>query len=318
MAAIPSAILLMGPTAIGKSEVALYLAERFDCEIVSVDSALVYRGMDIGTAKPDRSIRTRIPHHLIDILDPAEYFSTGRFCAAARTLIAAIAARGKMPLLVGGTMLYFHALTSGLAELPPADPQIRAELAETAERHGWAALHQQLAGVDADAAARIHPNDPQRIQRALEVFRVTGRKLSELQRAPLVTALSFAPLKLALLPCERRDLHQRIAERFHTMLGHGLIDEVRALYARGDLHTALPSVRSVGYRQVWGYLNGDYDQGHMTDTAIYATRQLAKRQITWLRHTRLDANFITGAAPPVRDIEEAIEAFLQARARVAE
>lgn len=282
----PPALFLMGPTGAGKSELAVCLAERLDGEIVSVDSAMVYRGMDIGSAKPGRTERRGVPHHLIDILDPAQSYSTGRFLDDARKLLADIAARGKTPLLAGGTMLYFNALLHGLAELPPADPEIRRFLDAQAARRGWAALHAELARVDPGAARRIHPNDPQRIQRALEVYHATGRPLTELCAEQAVAPLPCRPLKLVVAPANRAELHARIARRFRDMLCGGLIDEVQALYARGDLDASMPSVRAVGYRQVWGYLQGEYDLATLTEKGIAATRQLAKRQFTWLRREK--------------------------------
>jgi tRNA dimethylallyltransferase len=276
----------MGPTGSGKSDLAVCLAERLNGEIVSVDSALVYRGLDIGTAKPDRAARRGVPHHLIDILDPAESYSTGRFLDDARKLMADIAAHGKMPILAGGTMLYFHALLHGLAELPPADPDIRRFLEEEAARTGWAALHAELARVDAEAARRIHPNDPQRIQRALEVYHATGKPLSELCAETTTVPLPCRPVKLVVAPASRAELHARLERRFRDMLARGLIDEVRTLFERGDLHESLPSIRAVGYRQVWGYLKGEYDLAALQEKGIAATRQLAKRQFTWLGRER--------------------------------
>jgi tRNA dimethylallyltransferase len=285
-----AAICLAGPTASGKSALALALAERVPLEIVSVDSAQVYRGMDIGTAKPSAAERARVPHHLIDILDPREAYSAARFAADALAAVQAINARGALALLVGGTMLYFKALREGLDPMPAADPALRAALdAEAAER-GWPALHAELARVDPATAARLAPGDAQRIQRALEVWRATGRPLSAWQRgaagAPPVAAAPAAPAAawplVALEPQSRAWLHERIAVRFRAMLDAGLLDEVRALRARGDLHAALPSMRCVGYRQAWAALDrGDLAQ--LPGQGIAATRQLAKRQLTWLR-----------------------------------
>lgn len=290
---LPTAIFLMGPTASGKSELAIQLADRLDGEIISVDSAMVYRGMDIGTAKPSLEERGRIPHHLIDILDPAENYSTGRFRAQALEIIAAVSRRGKLPLLVGGTMLYFNALSNGLAPLPGADPAIRRQIDKEAEEEGWEGLHQRLAEVDPESARRIHPHDPQRIQRALEVYRLTGRTLTEWHKANVEQRV-FTPLNLILAPNERAVLHERIKIRFLNMLEQGLIEEVKELFARGDLHEGLPSIRAVGYRQVWAYLKGEYDKAKMIERGIIATRQLAKRQLTWLRRQKSALCYVMG------------------------
>jgi tRNA dimethylallyltransferase len=271
---------LAGPTAAGKTAAALALARTLRVEIVSVDSALVYRGMDVGTAKPSAAERAAVPHHLIDILDPREAYSAARFAADASRLIEEIRSRGALPLLVGGTMLYFKALLDGLDEMPQAEPAIRAALdAEAAER-GWPALHAELARVDPATAARLPPHDAQRIQRALEVWRATGRPLSSFHRGA-ARASGEAPL-IALEPASRAWLHERIAQRFDAMLDAGLVDEVRALRARGDLHLGLPSMRCVGYRQAWQALDAG-DLSGLRDAGIAATRQLAKRQLTWLR-----------------------------------
>jgi tRNA dimethylallyltransferase len=280
----PLAILLMGPTASGKTDLAVELVARLPCEIVSVDSAMVYRGMDIGTAKPDATTLARAPHRLIDCCDPAEAYSAARFRKDALREMAAITANGRIPLLVGGTMLYFRALQDGLSPLPSADPQTRRRLEEEAASEGWAALHRRLAAVDPQAAAQIHPNDPQRIGRALEVFELTGRPLTELQlEGAGLDPLPYRLLKLVRAPAERATLHERIGQRFHAMLEAGLEAEVRALLARGDLTPDLPSMRCVGYRQVLKYLAGEYKYPMMIDRGIIATRQLAKRQWTWLR-----------------------------------
>jgi len=280
---VPRTLCLAGPTASGKTAAALAIAEALapirPVEIVSVDSALVYRAMDIGTAKPSAAERTRVVHHLIDILDPAAAYSAARFVRDAQRLIAEIEARGRTPLLVGGTMLYFKALFDGIDEMPAADPAIRAELERRASQEGWPALHAELATVDPIAAARIAPRDAQRIQRALEVHRITGAPIS--QRQTRGRAAEHAPL-IALEPRERGWLHARIAHRFAAMLDAGFVDEVRALRARGDLHPDLPSIRSVGYRQAWAALDdGRIDK--LAETGTAATRQLAKRQLTWLR-----------------------------------
>jgi tRNA dimethylallyltransferase len=279
----PPAIFLMGPTASGKTALACALSEQFPLDLVSVDSALVYRGMDIGTAKPDAATLARYPHALIDIRDPAQPYSAADFRADALPAMQHIGARGRVPLLVGGTGLYFRALQQGLSDLPEADPAVRARLSAEAGQVGWPAMHARLARMDPLAATRIGPNDAQRLQRALEVMELTGRPLSELQRGGAATHFPWRVLKLALLPPDRRPLHERIADRFDTMLAAGLLDEVRALRARGDLHAELPSMRAVGYRQAWEYLDGLTDAVEFRNRAIFATRQLAKRQITWLR-----------------------------------
>jgi len=275
-------LCLAGPTASGKSAAALAiaaaLAPRRAVEIVSVDSALVYRGMDIGTAKPNAAERASVPHHLIDIVDPAERYSAARFVADASAAIAAIRQRGNVPLLVGGTMLYFKALFDGLDVLPEADPAVRADIDARALRAGWPALHTELAAIDPATAARLAPNDSQRIQRALEVHRVSGRPLSAWHSPPD----GLTPPLIALEPNDRAWLHARIGERFAAMLAAGFVDEVRRLRARADLHPNLPSMRAVGYRQAWSALDGD-DLGALTASATAATRQLAKRQLTWLR-----------------------------------
>jgi tRNA dimethylallyltransferase len=280
------ALCLAGPTAAGKTAVALALAGRLPLEIVSVDSALVYRGMDIGTAKPGAAERAAVPHHLIDILEPTQAYSAARFAADARRLVGEIRARGRLPLLVGGTMLYFKALREGLDPLPATDPAVRATLAAEAAARGWPAMHQELARVDPVTAARLPPTDAQRIQRALEVWRQSGRALSDWHHAAQRTgaageAASAWPM-LSLEPRSRAWLHQRIAERFDAMLAAGFVDEVRALRARGDLHADLPSMRCVGYRQAWAALEHG-DLGALRAGGVAATRQLAKRQLTWLR-----------------------------------
>jgi tRNA dimethylallyltransferase len=275
------ALVLAGPTASGKSAIALALAQRIELEIISVDSAQVYRGMDIGTAKPSAAERAQVQHHLIDILDPAQRYSAARFASDAGRLIAEINQRGRTALLVGGTMLYLKALAEGLDALPEADPQVRAAIDAQAASDGWPALHKQLARVDPAAAARLAPHDAHRIQRALEVWHVTGRALSQLQGQRPQAGLPSLPL-IALEPLDRSWLHTRMAERFDQMLQRGLLEEVRALRSRGDLHANLPSMRCVGYRQAWQAL----DSGHLDtlrERAIAATRQLGKRQLTWLR-----------------------------------
>jgi tRNA dimethylallyltransferase len=276
------AIFVLGPTASGKTHVALDLAKRFPVEIVSVDSAQVYRGMDVGTAKPTAEERASVPHHLLDILDPTDAYSAGRFREDALRLIGEIHARGKVPVLAGGTMLYFRSLTQGLAALPPAQPALRAALDRRAAVEGWPALHAELAKVDPSTAARLEPTDAQRIQRALEVYRVTGRTLASLLRDTAIPALAFDALRIALEPSDRAVLHERIASRFHAMLASGLVEELAALRERHALHADLPSMRSVGYRQAWQVLEGG-DAAGLADKGIAATRQLAKRQLTWLR-----------------------------------
>jgi tRNA dimethylallyltransferase len=279
------AFALLGPTASGKSRLALALAERLPLEIVSMDSAQVYRGLDIGTAKPSADERRRVPHHLVDVLDPDRAYSTGRWRADALTAIKNILATGKLPLIVGGTMLYYRALAGGLDVLPQADPGIRAEIdAEAAER-GWPALHTELSRVDPHIARRIAPGDTQRIQRALEVWRLTGKPLSTLQGMARA-ALPFSLKAFALVPAEREGLHERIARRLDAMLKAGLVDELKALRERYRLTLGMPSMRAVGYRQVWQYLDGELDAAAMREQAIAATRQLAKRQLTWLRSFR--------------------------------
>jgi tRNA dimethylallyltransferase len=277
------AILLMGPTGSGKTELAMQLAETLPLEIVSVDSALVYRGMDIGTAKPDAAARARVAHHLIDIRDPAQSYSAGEFTRDALRAMRDIWQRGRQPLLVGGTMLYFHALSHGIAELPEADPEVRAGIERQAATAGWAAVHGELAEVDPAAAARIHVNDPQRIQRALEVYRLTGTTITNLQQKRLPLFADVHVTEIAVAPLERRDLHTRIETRFGRMLGAGLLGEVRTLYERSDLSAEQPSMRAVGYRQLWRHLAGRCSLDEAGTQAIAATRQLAKRQMTWLR-----------------------------------
>ncbi|MBY4677056.1 tRNA (adenosine(37)-N6)-dimethylallyltransferase MiaA [Marinobacterium arenosum] len=273
----------MGPTASGKTQLAMDLYDRLGCEIVSVDSAMVYRGMDIGTAKPDADTLARYPHRLIDLLDPSESYSAADFRRDALREIDQIHAAGRIPLLAGGTMLYFQALQNGLANLPSADEQVRAELLAEAQRLGWPAMHERLRRIDPQSAARLKPNDSQRLQRALEVHRLTGRTLTELWAEQQQQKLPFPVVSLAVMPPERAELHRRIAERFQLMLAQGFIDEVRTLWERGDLNLQMPSIRCVGYRQVWQYFAGEWDHDTMVDKAIIATRQLAKRQVTWLR-----------------------------------
>lgn len=307
----PPAILVMGPTASGKTGLAVELVRRFPLDIISVDSALVYRGMDIGTAKPDAETLATAPHRLIDILDPAEAYSAARFRRDALREMRAITDAGRVPLLVGGTMLYFRALLQGLSRLPPADAAVREKIERRASRLGWPALHAELAEIDAEAAARIDPNDPQRIQRALEVIALTGRPLSEAQRGKRQPSLPFRTLKIVVCPSERAELNRRIERRFDEMMAAGFEDEVRALFVRPDLSAELPSMRAVGYRQVRQWLEGRFDAGTMRAKAIAATRQLAKRQLTWLRREE-DALWYDLAS------EEAVEGVFDAVARFLE
>ncbi|AXA55964.1 tRNA (adenosine(37)-N6)-dimethylallyltransferase MiaA [Pseudomonas thivervalensis] len=293
MSQLPPAIFLMGPTAAGKTDLAIELTKVLPCELISVDSALVYRGMDIGTAKPSKELLAEFPHRLIDILDPAEAYSAAEFRRDALQAMAEITARGKIPLLVGGTMLYYKALVDGLADMPAADPDVRAQIEEEAARLGWQALHEQLAVIDPESAARIHPNDPQRLSRALEVYRVSGQSMTALRQrqsaqsteaaASGMQQLPYTVANLAIAPADRQVLHRRIEQRFTLMLEQGFIDEVVALRERSDLHAGLPSIRAVGYRQVWDYLDGKLTSAEMRERGIIATRQLAKRQFTWLR-----------------------------------
>ena len=285
MSAAPLVICLAGPTAAGKSASTLALAERWPLEIVNVDSATIYRGMDIGTAKPSAAEQALVPQHLLDILDPAQSYSAAEFRADALRLIGEITARGRIPLLAGGTMMYYKALRDGLDDLPQADPALRAELEARAARDGWPALHAELARLDPVTAARLAPNDSQRIQRALEICQLSGQPMSALlgrQRAAAGEA-DNRYLTISLEPSERAALHARIEQRFDAMLANGLLDEVRGLHARADLHPGLPSVRCVGYRQMWAHLDGEISLEEAREQGIAATRQLAKRQITWLR-----------------------------------
>ena len=280
------AFALLGPTAGGKSRLAMQIAARFSAppriEIISIDSAQVYRGMDIGTAKPSGTERRAVPHHLIDLLDPTERYSAGRFRQDAMRAVAQIHARGGIPLLVGGTMLYYRALSEGLDELPAADTAIRAQIDLEASRKGWPALHAELASVDSSTAARLDPADAQRIQRALEVYRLTGKPISELQRKSRIDP-PFELKAFSLAPDDRAELHRRIAERFDAMLRAGLVEELAALRKRFELSAGLPSMRCVGYRQAWRFLEGEIGAKELRETGIAATRQLAKRQLTWLR-----------------------------------
>lgn len=279
----PLAVFLMGPTASGKTDLAMALHERLGMDIISVDSAMVYRGMDIGTAKPTPEELARAPHRLIDIRDPADPYSAANFRDDAREEMQRISDRGGIPLLAGGTMLYYKSLVGGIGDLPAADAGVRAELEAWASRDGLAALHDELGRIDPESAERIHPNDPQRLMRALEIHRIAGKPMSELWREQEKENFPWRILSIGLAPAQRQVLHERIARRFMAMLESGFVDEVAALKGRGDLHLGLPSMKSVGYRQVWQYLDGDFGKEDLKCKGIVATRQLAKRQITWLR-----------------------------------
>lgn len=312
-AGLPPAIFLMGPTASGKTDAAVELVQRLPLEIISVDSALVYRHMDIGTAKPDAATLRAAPHHLIDIIEPTEAYSAAQFREDALRLMAEIAARGRVPLLVGGTMLYFRALREGLSDLPPADPALRAEIEAWAREAGWPALHGALARLDPETAARLKPTDAQRIQRALEVIRLTGEPYSVLLRRRGQEGLPYRVLPIALVPGDRAVLHRRIAQRFERMLSQGLIEEVVWLREHYVLGPHLPSMRCVGYRQVWQYLEGSLPRGELRDRGIYATRQLAKRQLTWLRAME-DALVLDCLDPALTNrLADAINTFLGAQ-----
>lgn len=307
----PFAIFLMGPTAAGKTALALELHDSFPMEIISVDSSQVYRGMDIGTAKPTRQEQERAPHRLIDIRDPAEPYSAEEFCRDATREMESIVNQGKIPLLVGGTMFYFHALEFGLSDLPSADSEIRESLAAEAERIGWGALHQRLQAVDPESARRIHPNDAQRIQRALEIYEISGQSLSDLASAKPKPPLPYRLIKIALWPEDRSTLHARIESRFQAMLELGLIAEVEKLFARGDLKPVMPSLRAVGYRQIWEYLIKKINYSEMTQQALAATRQLAKRQITWLRRYPGIRVFENTHFTPISECKEFLREFIR-------
>jgi tRNA dimethylallyltransferase len=297
-ASLRHAVLLMGPTGAGKSDLAVRLAEEFPFEIVSTDSALVYRGMDIGTAKPDIATRQSVPHHLIDIRDPAMTYSAGDFVVDAAAVMEDIWHRGRQPLFVGGTMLYFHTLSTGIAALPDRDLEVRAEIDARAAAIGWAGVHRELAAVDPDAAMRIHANDPQRIQRAMEVYRLTGQPISRLQQSRVSALAGVDVHEFVLAPSDRKILHERLQARFDAMLAAGFVDEVRRLRERSDLDAEHPSMRAVGYRQVWRYLDGRCALNEASEQAIAATRQLAKRQMTWLR-ARQSATWFDSTHPDV-------------------
>ena len=307
----PLAIALMGPTASGKTALALDWAQRLDTEVISVDSALVYRGLDIGAAKPDPATLARIPHRLVDVRDPHQTYSAADFASDALAAMQALAARGKVPLLAGGTMLYFHALLHGLSPMPAAEPALRAQLQSELDARGAAALHAELSHHDPVAAARIHVNDPQRLLRALEVFRLSGRPISDWQRAARAQPFPFRVLRLVLAPADRAVLHERIERRFDAMLAAGLLDEVRRLRADPRLHPDLPSMRAVGYRQAWRFLDDSTTATGFRDEAIAATRQLAKRQLTWLRG-ELDARWLDPAVDAA-ELELALVHFVTRR-----
>jgi len=307
---LPPAVLLMGPTASGKTALALELARRFPLELVSVDSAQVFRDMNIGTAKPDAATLAAVPHHLIDLISPQEAYSAARFQRDALAVMGAITGRGKVPLLVGGTMLYFKALLEGLADLPAADLALRRELDCQASERGWPALHAELAAVDPLTAARLQAGDGQRIQRALEVFRLTGQPLSALLASAHGQRPPYSMLSIGLLPADRGELHRRIAERFDAMLAAGLVAEVRRLRHKYVLHAQMPSMRCVGYRQVWDVLDGRAPAGELRDRGIYATRQLAKRQITWLANTLRPQAFDCCADDLAANVAGVVDRFL--------
>jgi len=325
----PPAIFLMGPTASGKTDVAVYLAERLPCEIISVDSTLVYRNLDIGTAKPDAETLRRAPHHLINIRDPSEPYSVAEFREDALREMAEISARGKIPLLAGGTMLYFKALRDGLAQMPETNPAVRTQIMAEAKVEGWPAMHKKLAAIDPLGASRLHPHQSQRIGRALEVYAMTGESLSTLQSKQAISPFPYRLLQLALIPGNREQLYSRINLRFDQMMAHGLLPEVEALYKRRDLHAELPAIRAVGYRQVWDYLrqqdllNNSVATGvgesltreQMVERAKIASRQLAKRQLTWLRSwPELKTVVVDFATDSVSDVGasclQAVNAFL--------
>jgi len=313
---LPFYIGLAGPTAAGKTAAALAIAQEHDCEIVSVDSALVYRGMDIGTAKPSAAELAAVPHHLINIRDPLQAYSAAEFVADAQALITDISARGKLPLLVGGTMLYFKALADGIDPMPAANAEVRAQLESEAQDKGWPALHAELAQVDPATAARLAPADSQRIQRALEVFRISGLPLSHFHERQHHAAHTDAEPRAALISLEPQDrawLHARIAQRFDQMLAQGLVDEVTSLRARGDLHADLPSMRCVGYRQVWEALGGSSPMAELRDKGIFATRQLAKRQITWLRSIAQRQVVACDQSDALENVLRAVRSLLEKR-----
>jgi tRNA dimethylallyltransferase len=300
--ALPPALFIMGPTAAGKTDLAIEIAKHADVEIISVDSALVYRGMDIGTAKPDDETLRRFPHHLVNILEPTEAYSAGSFKEDALSLMADITARGKIPLLVGGTMLYFKSLQYGIADLPVADSDIRSKLEQLQQTHGLSYLHERLQEVDPVSAARIHVNDPQRLQRALEVYEITGKSLTELTQQTTQVDFPYRAVKIILSPFDRSVLHQRIEKRYSLMMQNGFIDEMRALFTNPACHADLPAIRAVGYRQAWAFLSGEYDEETFIYKAVVATRQMAKRQLTWLRSQPDGVWFDSGSGLPTQSV----------------
>lgn len=291
----------MGPTAAGKTDLALFLARNLPIEIISVDSALIYRQMDIGTAKPDADTLQQFPHHLVNIIDPKDAYSAGRFRQDALELMADITRRGKIPLLVGGTMLYFKTLQYGIADLPEANIHVRAKLQDELEKYGLSFLHNRLSAIDPVSAKRIHLNDPQRLLRALEVYELSGKSLTELTKDSNFL-LPYNVIKVIVSPFDRKILHKRIADRYQMMMHAGFIDEVKKLFERGDLHCSLPSIRAVGYRQAWSFLNGEYDESTFIEKAIIATRQMAKRQLTWLRAQNDGVWFDSGVDLPEKQV----------------
>lgn len=306
----PPAIFIMGPTATGKTDLAIAIYNDLPSEIISVDSALVYKGMDIGSAKPDKETLAKAPHHLINFIDPAGNYSAGQFRDDALRLMSGITEQKRVPILVGGTMLYFNALQKGMADLPDIDKRIRQKIEMEAEEKGLEAMHQRLQKIDPVSAERIHPNDPQRIKRALEVFDSTGVTLTDFWEKQAVTSLPCKAVKIALMPPDRARLRERIARRFDIMLQQGLIEEVEQLRQRKDLHAGLPSIRAVGYRQVWAYLEGEYDFETMREKAIIATAQLAKRQMTWLRK-ETNCNFIDPSQLNTRKVLKKLRTLLE-------
>jgi tRNA dimethylallyltransferase len=307
----PPAIFLMGPTASGKTALAIEVCRRFAMDIISVDSALVYRGMDVGTAKPDAATLRQAPHALIDIRDPAETYSAAEFRADALDEMAKISSRGRVPLLAGGTMLYFKALSQGLASLPSASPRVRQSIEAQANEAGWPAMHRTLANRDPEIAERIHPNDPQRISRALEVIELTGRKMSELQLEQEQQELDYRVLRIIVCPQPRSTLHERIEKRFRQMLEQGFMDEMNALRSRGDLNREMPSMKCVGYRQAWAFLEGEDSFDEMCLKSVAATRQLAKRQLTWLRRETGALWYDPTVESAQESVFEAVEKFLK-------